>query len=53
MNPYFSIIIPTCNRSEMLRKAVGSILDQACGDWELIIVDDGSTDDTREWQGNG
>ncbi len=41
-----SIIIPTYNRQEFLAKAVDSVLGQTCTDFELIVVDDGSTDDT-------
>jgi len=44
--PQFSVIIPTYNRREFLQKAVATVLSQTFGDWELIIVDDGSTDDT-------
>ena len=45
---FFSIIIPTYNRSGFLSKAIESIIVQRCEDWELIIVDDGSTDDTKK-----
>ena len=44
----FSIIIPTYNRAAFLPKAVESVLAQTYTDWELIIVDDGSTDNTHE-----
>lgn len=43
-----SIIIPTYNRAEHITKAVNSVLDQSYADLELIIVDDGSSDDTKE-----
>ncbi|MES2799093.1 MAG: glycosyltransferase family A protein [Bacteroidota bacterium] len=45
--PYFSIILPTYNRAHLLPKAIQSVVDQTFGDWELIIVDDGSSDDTK------
>jgi len=47
-NPYFTIIIPTYNRSENLSRSILSVLSQAFKDWELIVVDDGSTDNTKE-----
>ncbi|MBK8055093.1 MAG: glycosyltransferase family 2 protein [Saprospiraceae bacterium] len=45
--PFFSIIIPTYNRAHTIRRPLDSILAQTFTDWELIIVDDGSTDDTQ------
>lgn len=41
-----SIIIPAYNTGELLKKAVGSVIGQPFQDWELIIVDDGSKDNT-------
>ncbi|MCE2711637.1 MAG: glycosyltransferase family 2 protein [Cryomorphaceae bacterium] len=48
MNPYFSIIIPTFNRAHLISKAIESVIAQTFENWELIIVDDGSTDQTKE-----
>ncbi len=45
--PLFSVIIPTYNRASFLKEAIESVLMQSFRDWELVIVDDGSTDDTR------
>ena len=46
--PQVSVIIPTYNRGWILGEAVGSALAQEFDDFELIVVDDGSTDNTRE-----
>ncbi|MEM9920487.1 MAG: glycosyltransferase family 2 protein [Bacteroidota bacterium] len=45
--PLFSIIIPTHNRAQLLKKALDSALEQEWADWELIVVDDGSEDNTK------
>jgi glycosyltransferase involved in cell wall biosynthesis len=47
-NPTVSVIIPTYNRAGMLTAAIDSVLAQDFTDFELIVVDDGSTDDTLE-----
>jgi glycosyltransferase involved in cell wall biosynthesis len=46
--PMVSVIIPTYNRGWVLREAVDSVLAQDFKDLELIVVDDGSTDNTRQ-----
>jgi glycosyltransferase involved in cell wall biosynthesis len=47
--PVVSIILPTCNRLTYLREAVASVRAQTVARWELIVVDDGSTDGTADW----
>lgn len=49
MLPLVSIVIPTYNRSAFLRRAVESVVAQSYQNWELIVADDGSTDDTAGW----
>ncbi len=48
MNPFFSIIVPTYNRALILSHAIESIVSQKFKDFELIIIDDGSADNTKE-----
>lgn len=45
--PLVSILMPTYNRSALLRRAVESVLEQSFREFELIIINDASTDDTR------
>lgn len=47
-SPFFSVIIPTYNRKHIISNAINSILKQTCENWELVIVDDCSTDNSRE-----
>jgi glycosyltransferase involved in cell wall biosynthesis len=47
--PLFSVIIPTYNRLAFLPRTLDSVWVQSFTDFELIVVDDGSTDGTREW----
>jgi hypothetical protein len=46
--PLVSIIMPTRNRSALLPRAVHAIRAQAYPHWELVVIDDGSTDETPE-----
>jgi glycosyltransferase involved in cell wall biosynthesis len=48
MDPKVSVIIPTKNRADYLSSAIQSVLDQTFGDFEIIVVDGASTDNTRE-----
>jgi glycosyltransferase involved in cell wall biosynthesis len=46
MNPMVSVIIPTYNRADKVGKTIESVLAQTVADREVIVVDDGSSDDT-------
>jgi glycosyltransferase involved in cell wall biosynthesis len=63
--PKVSVVIPTYNNAHYIGAALDSVFAQSTGDFEVIVVDDGSTDDTRgvleaygrdiryHWQENG
>lgn len=46
--PFFSVVLPVYNRAALVGRAVRSVLDQTETDWELLVVDDASTDETPE-----
>lgn len=46
--PFFSVILTTYNRAALLVRALDSLISQEEKDWEAIIIDDGSTDDTAK-----
>jgi glycosyltransferase involved in cell wall biosynthesis len=46
MKPLVSVVIPTFNRAADLRRAMTSVVNQTFADWEMVIVDNHSTDDT-------
>jgi FkbM family methyltransferase len=46
--PTVSIVMPAFNASGSIAEAISSVLSQSLTDWELLVIDDGSTDNTRE-----
>ena len=46
--PLFSVILPTWNREDKVATAIKSVLQQTCTDFELLIIDDGSSDNTKQ-----
>ena len=48
MRPLFSVIIPVYNRAPVLRRALSSVLAQSCQDFEIVVIDDGSSDNPAQ-----
>jgi len=49
MQPFFSIVIPTYNRIDVLDRSIKSVIKQSYSNFELLIIDNGSTDGTKLW----
>ena len=47
-SPFVSIIIPTYNHAKFLDKALKSVIDQTFNNWEVVVIDNHSTDQTKE-----
>lgn len=46
--PFFSVVLPTYNRAHLIGRPIASVIAQTFQSWELIVVDDGSTDTTKQ-----
>ena len=46
--PFYSVIIPVFNRAELVSATLDSVVAQSCTDWEILVIDDGSTDGTLD-----
>ena len=46
--PFFSVVIPLYNKENLIEQTISGLLDQSFTDFEVIIVNDGSTDNSLE-----
>ena len=46
--PFFTVFIPTYNRAYTLNRCLDSLINQSFKDFEVVVVDDGSTDNTQK-----
>lgn len=46
--PYISVVVPTYNRAHLIERSIRSILQQTFTDYEVLVVDDGSEDNTEQ-----
>ena len=49
MTPAISIVMPCYNGRAHLPRSIASVQAQTCGDWELVVIDDGSRDGSADW----
>jgi glycosyltransferase involved in cell wall biosynthesis len=47
MKKGFSVIMPICNQASFIRRAIPGLQRQTCSQWELIIINDGCSDETE------
>ena len=46
--PFISVVIPSYNAENVIGRTIESVLSQSYANWELLVIDDGSTDSTRD-----